>query len=83
MKCEEFLAALSDYVDGDLDKDVYEAFREHIADCNTCEVVVDNIRHTITLYRCGHPVELSAECQQHLRRALRDRWESLFPSRQA
>jgi anti-sigma factor RsiW len=80
MKCEQLLAALNDYVDGDLDPAICEAFEEHLADCNPCEIVVDNIRRTITLYQRGRPVDLPAELHEHLHRLLRDRWKARFPS---
>ncbi len=79
MKCEEMLAALSDYVDGDLAPEVYEAFREHLSACGPCEVVVDTIRQTITVYKSGRPTELPVELQEHLRRVLRERWKMKFP----
>ena len=79
MKCEELLAMLGDYVDGDMDREVYETFRSHMEGCNPCEVVVDNIRHSISLYKCGKTVELPEELQQQLRHVLRKRWEAIFP----
>ena len=66
------------HMDGDLDRDTCEAFRAHLTDCAPCEVVVDNVRQTITVYKCGEPVELPPECQQQLQRMLRDRWEAKF-----
>ncbi|MBN2475705.1 MAG: zf-HC2 domain-containing protein [Pirellulales bacterium] len=83
MKCEELLAALGDYLDGSLDPEVYESFREHLEGCCPCEVVIDNIRQTITLYKCGQTVELPCELHQHLRHLLRERWEAMFPSQEA
>ena len=80
MKCKDLLALLSDYVDGDLDRKTYEAFRAHLTHCGPCEVVVDNIRQTITLYKSGQPAELPRELQQELRRTLRAKWEATFPS---
>ncbi|TXT32233.1 MAG: hypothetical protein FD138_2090 [Planctomycetota bacterium] len=49
MTCEEMLAALNDYVDGERLSAVCEKFAEHLAGCNPCQVVVDNIRQTISL----------------------------------
>ena len=83
MTCEELLALLSDYVDGDLDHEVYRAFQEHLADCGPCQVVVDNVRRTINLYKAGGPVELPQEPHRHLCRVLRDRWKARFPSAEA
>lgn len=83
MNCEELLAALNEYVDGDVDPGVCDAFQEHLADCNPCQIVVDNIRKTISLYKAGEPFEMPAEFQQKLHEQLRDRWRAKFPSRDA
>ena len=69
---------MGDYVDGDLDPAVYEAFRAHLGGCNPCEIVLDNVRQTITLFKCGQAVELPPELHQELLRVLRDRWEAVF-----
>ena len=58
MKCAELLAALNEYVDGTVDPAICEEFEKHMAGCNPCQVVVDNIRKTITLYKEGKPYEL-------------------------
>jgi anti-sigma factor RsiW len=55
MKCEELLAMLNEYVDGTVDPAICEEFEKHMAGCNPCQVVVDNIRKTITLYKAGQP----------------------------
>lgn len=80
MKCEELLAALNEYVDGELDPSICEDFEEHLADCNPCQVVIDNIRQTITLYKAGEPFELPAEFHAKLHQHLRARWKSKFPT---
>ncbi len=74
MKCAELLAALNEYVDGTVDPTICEEFERHVAGCNPCQVVVDNIRKTITLYKEGKPFELPAEFRQRLHAALRQRW---------
>ncbi len=78
MTCEELLAALNDYVDGERLTDACEKFAEHLADCNPCQVVVDNIRKTISLYQAGEPYPLPAEFQQQLKESLRQRWETKY-----
>jgi anti-sigma factor RsiW len=78
MKCEELLAALNEYVDGELDPGICEAFEEHLKDCNPCQIVIDNIRKTITLYKAGEPVELPPEFHDHLCQRLRDQWKLKF-----
>ena len=47
---------------------------------NPCQIVVDNIRQTITLYKAGEPVELPVELRNQLHAALRDRWKAKYPS---
>jgi len=75
MKCEELLAMLNEYVDGGVDPGVCEQFEQHLAGCNPCQVVVDNIRQTITLYKDGRPYELPVQFRERLHLALRQRWK--------
>lgn len=75
MKCEELLKLLNEYVDGTVDPAVCEEFEKHMSGCNPCQVVVDNIRKTITLYKGGQPCELPEAFRQRLHAALRRRWK--------
>ena len=75
MNCDELLASLNDYVDGTVDPGVCEELQRHLDNCNPCQVVVDNIRQTITLYREGQPIELPEDCRERLHAALRERWK--------
>jgi len=77
MNCDELLAMLNEYVDGSLDPGVCETFEKHLAGCNPCQVVVDNIRQTITLYKDGQPYELPAAFHRKLHDALRQRFTQL------
>jgi anti-sigma factor RsiW len=79
MTCEDLLKALNEYVDGTLDPAVCKSFEGHLAGCNPCQIVVDNIRKTITLYKDGQPLELPGEFEQKLHQTLRDRWKEKFP----
>ena len=74
MKCQDMLKMLNEYVDGTVDPAVCAEFEKHMAGCNPCQVVVDNIRKTITLYKEGKPVELPIEFQNRLHSVLRERW---------
>ena len=76
MTCDELLKALNEYVDGTLEPGVCEAFEHHLAGCNPCQVVVDNIRKTIMLYKAGEPYELPAGFRQRLHRTLRESWQA-------
>lgn len=75
MKCEELLAALNQYVDGELDPVICEPFQEHLQGCNPCQIVVDNIRQTIRLYQAEEQFELPASLHDRLVKALREQWK--------
>ena len=75
MKCEELLAVLNDYVDGTVDSALCDEFEKHMAGCNPCQVVVDNIRKTITLYKEGQPYSLPVEFRERLHTMLRQHWK--------
>jgi anti-sigma factor RsiW len=74
MKCEELLTMLNEYVDGTVDPAICAEFEQHMAGCNPCQVVVDNIRQTITLYKDGQPYELPVKFRERLHGALREKW---------
>lgn len=76
MKCDELLKAMNEYVDGRLDPALCEEFEQHLAGCNPCQIVVDNIRQTITLYRAGKPYSMPVEFRDRLRLTLQERWKA-------
>lgn len=77
MKCEDLLRALNDYVDGDIDPAVCDDFEEHLAGCNPCQMVVDSIRKTITLYKGEEVYEMPLPFQERLHGVLREKWKDL------
>lgn len=79
MKCAELLAQLSEYVDGTVDPAICAEFEQHMAGCNPCQVVVDNIRQTITLYQNGRPYALPQEFRRRLRASWRAKWKQTHP----
>lgn len=81
MTCEELLKALNAYVDGEKLTEICSEFAVHLEGCNPCQVVVDNIRQTISLYRAGKPYEMPGEFQQRLNDSLRAEWERKFQSK--
>ncbi len=80
MKCEEMLAALGDYVDGELDPEFCAAFEEHMAGCDPCVIVIDNLRNTIRAYSAGEPYQVPAELHERLCGLLREAWRRKFPN---
>lgn len=80
MNCDELLAALNEFVDGTLEPDVCAELERHLAGCNPCQVVVDNIRQTITLYKQGQAIEIPTACRERLHAVLRARWQQTHPA---
>ncbi|GAB4494829.1 MAG: hypothetical protein Fur0016_12890 [Anaerolineales bacterium] len=53
LTCEQLLAAIGDYVEGDLSPEACQEIERHIANCENCRVVVDTLNKTITLYHAS------------------------------
>jgi len=78
MNCDDLLRALNEFVDGEVDPSICDTVRAHLADCNPCQIVVDNIRRTITLYKAGEPIPMPPELCRHLREVLKAKWSQHF-----
>jgi RNA polymerase sigma-70 factor, ECF subfamily len=76
MKCEELLTALNQYVDGELDPGICGPFQQHLSGCNPCQIVVDNIRQTIELFKADEHYDLPPALHERLSRALREQWKA-------
>ena len=72
---------LNEYVDGTVDPGICEEFERHMAGCNPCQVVVDNIRKTIQLYKSGECFELPLDFRSRLHEALREKWKIIHPNK--
>lgn len=73
------LKMLNEYVDGEIDPGVCEEFEAHLKDCDPCQVVIDNIRRTITLYKEDAVFEIPITFRNRLHSALKDRWKEKHP----
>lgn len=80
MTCEELLKALNDYVDNETVQAVCREFADHLAGCNPCQIVVDNIRNTIRLYKDGALYPMPEAFSNCMRDALRAKWKEAFPN---
>jgi hypothetical protein len=79
MKCDELLLAVDDYVDGGGRTAVRQMVQEHVECCRTCQIVINNIRHTIMLCRACEAMPLSAEWHERIRSRMQLRWAAKFP----
>ena len=70
-QCQELLAQLSDYVDGELEEALCAELEAHLAECPDCRVMVDTFRKTITLYSVQSSPALPEDVEARLFKALR------------
>jgi hypothetical protein len=47
--CADFLAELGDYMDESVAADVRRQLENHLAHCETCQVIVDSTRKTVRI----------------------------------
>ena len=83
LNCNEVMEQLSDFLDEDARQELCKAIEEHLARCHDCQVEVDSVRKTITLYQADHaiemPVRLSAMLDEALAREYKARSDSGDP----
>jgi anti-sigma factor RsiW len=46
-KCEDVRALMSEYVDGELDREDRKRVERHVRFCQRCHTVLGNLRHTL------------------------------------
>lgn len=58
LNCRHLLGNLTDYLDGELQKDLCYEIERHLAECENCRVVVDTTRRTVEIVHdaCGEDV---------------------------
>lgn len=66
MLCKDMSAALSDYLDGELDEQLCAEIERHMAECGNCRIMVDTLRKTIVLYRTHGHEEVPSDAKQRL-----------------
>ena len=47
--CDEFMAELGNYLEGDVAIEVRQQLERHLSHCQTCQVVYDSTRKTICI----------------------------------
>lgn len=58
MKCDDLIKYLSDYIDQNLDAELSDEVREHMATCEHCCIMLDTTQKTILLYKTAGREEL-------------------------
>lgn len=70
LTCQEVLDQLSDYLDEDARAELVQEVDLHLHDCTHCQVEVDTLRRTISIYRCDETVVLPISLSEKLQQAL-------------
>ncbi len=65
--CQELLASLSDYIDGNLDQNMCGEIEKHMESCPNCKMVYNTLRKTIDLY---HQMDESSGMPDDVRQRL-------------
>jgi anti-sigma factor RsiW len=69
--CEEVLANISSYLDGELEMTACEAIDRHCLGCPSCAVLVNGLRETVGLCRQAGTVPLPDAVRERARRRVR------------
>jgi predicted anti-sigma-YlaC factor YlaD len=73
--CQEIFAALSEYLDGELDETVCERLQRHMDCCGPCQEFLESLRRTVSWLSDQTEPELSPEERQRICEAFRRRCE--------
>ena len=69
-KCREMLGQFSDYIDGELEAGLCAKIEAHLAGCPDCQMMIDTMRKTITLYHAQAKAELPSDVEKRLYKVL-------------
>ena len=69
--CNDVLADISRYLDGELETTACDAIERHRRTCSSCAAVVDGLRETIGLCRQAGTVPLPDEVRRRARDSVR------------
>lgn len=73
MVCKKVIRDLSEFLDGELARDLAEQLSRHLAHCEDCRIVVDTCRKTVEIYCNTEPLPLPDAVRERLDRALAQR----------
>ena len=49
LSCDQFLAELGNYVDGQVEAEIRRHLEFHLSECRTCQVIYDSTRKTLKI----------------------------------
>ncbi len=64
--CDEFLAELGNYLDGEVEADVRRQLEYHHSQCRTCQVIYDSTRKTLKILTESGSFDLAGSVSEPL-----------------
>ncbi len=71
VRCKDIFELLSDYLDEELESDLYTEIEEHLEECPHCIPFVNTYRRTVTLCQSIEIIEVPGEVHLKLWQTLR------------
>jgi anti-sigma factor RsiW len=71
LTCQEMVELVTDYLEGRLDGAARARFEEHVAECDTCTLYIEQMRETIVALGHIPPESVSREAEEELVAAFR------------
>jgi anti-sigma factor RsiW len=71
MSCQELVELVTAYLEDSLSQDERRRFEDHLAECGTCQVYLEQVRATIRLAGRVTTEDLSPEAERDLLAAFR------------
>ena len=68
--CQVLLSQLSEYIDGELEETFCAEIERHLSTCENCQIVVNTLAKTVTLYRQLPAPKMPDEKQDRLFKVL-------------
>ena len=73
--CRQVIAAVSNYLEGEVDASLSRRLEAHVGGCNHCRAVLDGVKNTITLFADERALELPSEVTRRLYEKLKQHLE--------
>ena len=75
--CDKLLRVIGQYLDEEIDPEMCRRLEAHMGRCDSCRVMVDNLKGTIRLYQDEQVYEMPLDFRRRLHDTLRQRWEQV------
>jgi anti-sigma factor RsiW len=73
LNCDGVVRSVSSYIDGELEPVVRHEFEVHVAECWECKVLVEQTKHTVSIFFDCDLVDLPGDAKKRLHEKLRKR----------